>query len=322
MTTPVGVSRSGRGRRVLAAVVAAALVGVVLYLARPATVWHLLSTTDPRWLAAAAGASAGAVAMRAARLVVLLRPGELAFRRALLVAPAGQAAALFAPARLGELALPWLLGRTTGRDFSSGVGTLVAVRTLDVATLALWAGGATLVTWGLDEPLALTAAAALLAVPAAVPIMLGWGDRLAGRCIAPRGRVGRRWARRVRRLVASIAELRARPRRLAAAVAASVAMWGCLWLMSGLLLTAMGFRWPVTHVVAGASTASLGNLIPITVVGNVGTVEAAWTAAFALLGVPVDIAAATGLACHLWSLVLVGLYGASAWLALSRTRLV
>ena len=37
-----------------------------------------------------------------------------------------QAAALFAPARTGELALPWLLARETRRSFSSNVGTLLA----------------------------------------------------------------------------------------------------------------------------------------------------------------------------------------------------
>jgi uncharacterized membrane protein YbhN (UPF0104 family) len=307
---------------VLAAVAAAALIGVVLFLARPATVWSLLKTTDLSWLAAAAGASAGAVAMRAARLVALLRPGELAFGRALLVAPAAQVAALFAPARLGELALPWLLGRAVGRDFSSAVGILVAVRALDVATLALWAGGATLVTWGAGEPLALVAAAVLLMVPVAAPVVLGWGDRLAVRCLAPRGRVARRWARRVHRLTASVGDLRTRPTRTAAAVVASIAMWGCLWLMSYLLLVAMGFRWPLSDVVTGAAAASLANLVPITVVGNVGTIEAAWTAAFVLLGVPVDLAAATGLACHLWALLFVALYGAASWLVLSRARLV
>jgi uncharacterized membrane protein YbhN (UPF0104 family) len=320
---PAASTRSPhRVARLLGAFVALALVAAVLVLARPATVWSLLTSTDPGWLAAAAAAAAGAVAMRGVRLVALLAPGTLSLGTGVLVAAAAQAAALYAPARLGELALPWLLRRAAGRDLSSGVGTLVAMRALDVVTLALWAGGAALVTWGVEEPVALIAAGLLLAVPVAVPIVLAAGDQVAVRCLAPRGRVGRRWARRVRRLVVSAAEVRARPVRLAAAVVASVAMWGFLWAMSWLLLAAMGFRWPVTHVVTGASAASLGNLVPITVIGNVGTVEAAWTAAFTLLGVPLEIAAATGLACHVWALVFVAVYGAAAWLAvLTRSRL-
>lgn len=318
MKFPIG--DVGRVRRLLAAAAALALVAVVLYLARPATVWTLLRATDPVWLTAAAGAAAAAVIIRGVRLVLLLPKGELSLETGSLVAAAAQAAALFAPARLGELALPWLLRRTTGRDLSSGVGTLVAMRALDVAALALWAGAATLVTWGADEPLALIVSAVLLAVPAVLPLVLGWGDRLAGRCLAPRGRSGRRWARRMHRLVASVSSVRARPRRLVAAAIASVAMWGLLWLTAYLLLVAMGFRWPAIHVVVGSAMASLGNLVPITVVGNVGTLEAGWTATFVVLGVPIDVAAATGLATHLWSLVFVALYGVGAWLVLSRAR--
>lgn len=318
MRTAAG--ESGRAGRLLAAAVALALVVSVLYLARPSTVWTLLVTIDPTWLAAAAVASAAAVALRGVRLVVLLQRGELGFGTGTMVAAAAQAAALFAPIRLGELALPWLLRRATGRDLSSAVGTLVAVRALDVAALALWAGSATLVTWGTGEPIALAVSAVLLAVPAAVPLVLGWGDRLAVRFLASSGRTGRRWADRIHRLVVSVSELHARPGRLVTAAVASLAMWGCLWLTADLLLVGMGYRWPLSHVVVGSAMASLSGLVPITVVGNVGPLEAGWTAAFTVLGVPVDVAAATGLATHLWSLALVALYGAVGWLALTRSR--
>jgi uncharacterized membrane protein YbhN (UPF0104 family) len=73
-------------------------------------------------------------------------------------------------------------------------------------------------------------------------------------------------------------------------------------------------------VVAGSAAASLANLLPFNLIGNFGTLEAGWTAAFVGLGVPADVAAATGLACHLWAAVFVAVYGALAWLALSMKR--
>jgi uncharacterized membrane protein YbhN (UPF0104 family) len=62
----------------------------------------------------------------------------------------------------------------------------------------------------------------------------------------------------------------------------------------------------------------MSNLLPINVVGNIGTLEAGWTAAFVALGMPVDIAAATGLASHLWSLLFAAGYGAIGWLVVTR----
>lgn len=312
---------TSRRRRAVGVVVALVLAAVVLALARPAAVWRLVAGSDPLPLALGAAAAAAALAMRGLRLVALLPPGGLRPGRAVLVAAAAQAAALFAPARLGELALPWLLRRATGRDLTSGVGTLLAARALDLAALGIWGGWSVLAIWGWTEPLALLAAVALLLPPLALPVTLRVAHRSVMRCIAPRGRRGRRWARRSRRLVDGIAELQRRPLRLAAAAVASLAMWACLWALAGFLLAAMGYRWPVAEVVAGSAVASLSNVLPVNVIGNLGTLEAGWTAAFTALGVPIEVAAATGLASHLWALVFAAVFGAAAWLALPRTRL-
>jgi uncharacterized membrane protein YbhN (UPF0104 family) len=101
------------------------------------------------------------------------------------------------------------------------------------------------------------------------------------------------------------------------AAAASVAMWALLWALAWCLLVAMGYRWPAWHVVAGSAVASLANLLPVNLVGNLGTLEAGWTSAFIALGISPDVAAATGLASHLWALLFAAVYGAAAWAVLA-----
>ena len=182
-TADSGGSRSAQ--RAVGVVIAVALVFAVLYLARPATVWELLATSDPVLLALAAASAGAALVIRGARLVALLPPGDLRLNEGALVAAAAQAAALFAPARVGEFALPWLLRRVTGRDLAAGVGTLLAARALDLAGLGLWAGWAVLAIWGWTEPVALLAAAALVAPPLMLPMTLRLVHRLAVRCLAP-----------------------------------------------------------------------------------------------------------------------------------------
>ena len=151
---------------------AVVLVAGVLYLARPATVWELLASSDPILATLAAGAAGAALVMRGVRLVALLPRDVLGLGSATLVAAAAQAAALFAPARVGELALPWLLHRVTGRDLTAGVGTLLATRALDLAALGLWGGWAVLAIWGWSEPVALLVAATLLVPPLLLPMTL------------------------------------------------------------------------------------------------------------------------------------------------------
>ena len=135
--------------------IAILLLAIVARMAGPSAVWHLIRSTDGRLLAAALVTSAAFLTLRGLRLRLLLESGGLGWLTAILVAAAAQAAALFAPARLGELALPWLLTRATGRSFSANVGTLLAARVLDLATLGVWCGAAILAIRGLKEPIAL-----------------------------------------------------------------------------------------------------------------------------------------------------------------------
>jgi len=303
--------------RIAGALAAIGLLAAVLHVAGPSTVWRLVRSTDGSLLTVALAVSATFLGLRGLRLQLLLEPGILRWLPATLVAAAAQAAALFAPARIGELALPWLLSRATGRSFTTSVGTLLAARVLDIATLGVWCGAAILAIPRLHEPVALALALLLLIPPLALPVILKSADRLGLRWIAPHGVAGRRWARRVRRVRREIDVLRSRPARLLAAVAASFVMWGLQWVVAWTLLVAMGYSWLFVEVAAGASAAAVANLLPLNLIGNLGTLEAGWTAAFSALGVPLQTAAASGLAAHLWGLIFAAFYGLLGWAALS-----
>jgi uncharacterized membrane protein YbhN (UPF0104 family) len=276
-------------------------------------VWRLLRSSDPAWIGAAAAIGLAVVAVRGLRLKLLLPAATIDPLRAATVAAAAQAAALFVPARAGELALPWLLRRSCGWDPAAGIGVLLAARTLDLAALGAWAAASAVLLFGITRPVALMAAAVLLLSPLLLPLLSRGLELTALRCAAPRGVGGRRWARRMLALVRAISELRRRPGRLAAAALMSLLMWGGVWAYTWCLLVAMGFHWPAVTVVAGSATASVANLIPVNLIANLGTLEAGWTAAFTALGRSVEEAARSGLAAHLWALLLAAVYGALAW---------
>lgn len=303
--------------RIAGALAAVVLLAAVLRVAGPSVVWRLVRSTDGSLLVLALAVSALFLGLRGLRLQMLLERGTLQWLPATLIAAAAQAAALFAPMRTGELALPWLLSRATGRTFSSNVGTLLAARVLDLASLGVWCGAAILAFRGLHEPLALALALFLLVPTLALPATLKVIDRYALRWIAPRGVAGRRWTRRLRRVRREIGVLRARPMQLLAAVAASFVMWGLQWAVAWILLAAMGYSWSFAKVAAGASAAAVANLLPLNLIGNLGTLEAGWTAAFSALGVPLEVAAASGLAAHLWGLIFAAFFGVVGWAALS-----
>jgi uncharacterized protein (TIRG00374 family) len=312
---------AGRSSRLVGTLIGAAIAGllfaIVVAAAKPVEVWRLFQSTEGGLLALAAATSAAFLSARGLRLLLLVERGLLTWPRATLVAAAAQAAALFVPARTGELALPLLLARTTGRSFTTGVGTLFATRAIDLATLGVWSGAAVLAVRGFREPLAIVISLALFLPSLLLPVTVAVADRLALRCLTPRGMRGRRWARRVRRVRRELDGLLRRPLRLIAAVLISIVMWGLQWAVAWILLVAMGHRWPPTTVVAGSAAAAVANLLPFNLVGNLGTLEAGWTAAFTALGVPFQVAAATGVAAHLWGLIFAAFFGLAGWVVLT-----
>lgn len=314
------IRRPLRWHRVLGAAVALVLVGATLWLAGVARVFDLVTHVRPVEMAAAVGAALLSLALRGLRLSLLLPSGTLRPVRAVPVAAVAQAAALFVPARLGELALPWLIRRDTDRDGASGVAVLLAARTLDTAALGAWAALAIIQRHGLAAPVALAAALCLLLPLAAVPAAVAAVDRFTARRAVDWGPTGRLWADRIHTTHLTLGEVRQKPWRLAGAAVASIGFWALQWILTWFLLAAMGFRWPAWDVVAGSAVASLSNLLPLNLVANLGTLEAGWTAAFAAMGVPLDLAAATGLACHAWALVFAAVFGLLGWWPLRRSR--
>ncbi|MCK5379076.1 MAG: flippase-like domain-containing protein [Acidobacteria bacterium] len=313
--------RAPRIRQAFGAAVAVALIAGTLWLAGPAKVSALVIGVTPAVMGWALAAAAGSLIFRGLRLSLLLPPGALSPFRAVPIAAVAQAAALFVPARLGELALPWLLRRDIGRDGASGVATLLVARTLDTAALGAWAGVAILFRWGLGAPAALAAAAALLLPVMLLPVIIAGLDRWVGTRKHGWTSAGVMWADRLHRIRRGLDDARKRPVRLTAAAAACMGSWAFQWTLAWYLLAAMGFRWPVWDVVTGSAVASISNLLPFNLVANIGTLEAGWTAAFAAMGVNLDIAAATGLACHVWALIFTAVFGGIGWLVLGPANL-
>jgi uncharacterized protein (TIRG00374 family) len=300
--------------RALQAAAALALLGAVIWVAGPRRIVELIGSTDLKLVGVAAGAFGCTAVLRGLRLLLLLPRHTLRLDRATLVAVAAQAASQVVPARLGELALPLLLGRVCRLDLVSGAATLLAARALDMAALGAWTVAACAAA-SATHPAVWTAGALLLAAPLLLPWLTGGLDRIAAHWSSRAG-AARRWAERVHRLHAAVVELGASRIRLALAGASSLAMWGGVWVLTWFLLAAMGHRWPPLTVAAGSAVASITNILPVNLVANLGTLEAGWTAAFSTLGVPLETAAATGLAAHLWSLLLTVAFGACAWVLL------
>lgn len=289
------------------------LITLVFSMAGLGRIEKLLIAMRGRDLIWAALALAVSLGFRGIRLSLLLRPGELHPLRAFPLTAVAQMAAVFIPARLGELALPVLLQRATGRSKSSGIAILLAARAMDTAALGAWALVALILRRNMHAPVFLASGAFLFLPVILLPKILRWTDQLVSQREgdwSPRWQV---WAERIHRVHEGLEEALRNPVRLTGAAFACLGSWTFQWVLTWKLLEGMGHSWPAWDIITGAAAASLANLIPLSVVANLGTMDAGWTAAFVSMGIPAATAAATAFATHLWALLLAGLLGALCW---------
>jgi len=269
-----------------------------------------LRAVEPGWIVAAAAAQVAALACRGVRWRALLsRRARVPLGAALSATYMGWVVLALAPARLGELARPWLVARRHALDRSFALGAQLLERLLDVgalvALLALFlTGGPAAAEKGSPAPLLaaleraqtallvalLVAIAALVAAVAAAPwLERAFADRLAGGRWAWLGGRGRAFA-------SGLTTIRS-ARALGVAGGQTVVLWLlvcsghlCLFRAFSLDLPALAVGPLLVFVVAGAA---------VPTPAGIGSYHAAVQLALgSLLGVPVATASAYALVSH------------------------
>jgi hypothetical protein len=288
------------------ATVGLALAAWLLLLAHPLAVLHLAGAASADLVLVALAWATLLVACRGLRLALVVG-APLRFPRAVGVTAVAQLAAAVLPLRLGDLALLPLLHATGVRGAARGLSFAVLLRFLDLNALAAWTLVAVL-TAGVKPGLAVAMIAATLLAVAVV----AFSERILGalvRRFRHRGGLRRRVLRQLLQVRRELRVAGRSPARVAGILVASLAIWGCVWGMSDALVHAMGLAWPPLVVLAAVVGAAVGGSLPINAIGNVGGLEAGWTAALAAVGVRGQEALRSAFAVHLWSLAILTLLG-------------
>ncbi len=272
--------------------------------------------------------------LRAWRFAILM-PSTVRVRPApfLAVCGAHTLAAFVLPARIGEATFVVYAQRACGVPAAAGIASLVVSRLLDIAVLAAGFSIACFV---------IHASGAFPAIPWFVPLGAGLAAlalvvlwltlrsdllaRLASGAIRVLGlartSVGDRVATRIDGIAGALREAGGEGRLLRAALV-SIPIWFVIFLFCAVLARALGLPETTTLAEAtfGSSLAILTSLIPVSAFANFGTLELGWVLGFGTLGVPHDLALATGLGLHAVQLVHIVALGllSHAYLA-SRTR--
>lgn len=311
-------------RVLLPTLLAALLLGGLLYwgdvgLADLRASWERLSWTA--WVAAL-GLHVLVYNLRAVRYRLLIpgihRPGHA---DVLAISASHNLATSVLPARTGDASLVLYLRAQCGVPVEIGLAALLVSRLLDLATLALALGLACLAIGAVDEgglSWLLSFGVGLLVAGGALLVLAAFADKLtsvaggAGRVLRiDRLALGSKLLAKVAQAGDALRELGRGPRFVGVALV-TVCVWFCLFSMYSVLAFALGLPEELgfARAVFGSGMAVVTNLLPINALAGFGTHEIGWAFGFSeILGVPRDLALATGVGMHLVQLANVCLLG-------------
>jgi hypothetical protein len=266
----------------------------------------------------------GAHGLRSVRLGLLLKDDNepsVPFRRLFSVNAIGFLAINLVPLRLGEMVRPWLLAEREGVAVGRGVAAIVLERMLDFVVLLGMLLALGLLVELPAEGIVVAGVDVLEAGQRALGGLLLVGC-LGGVVVVVLGKpavalirrlpLGPRLAGFALQFRAAFTGLLQAPARAVAALALSVAIWGCTVAAVGVVMT--GFSGlPASPLTAFVTwTITLTGMVAVPTPGFFGPYELFCAAALWLWEVPADLAAAFALTLHLGQLGFTVLLGGTA----------
>ena len=290
--------------------------------------YRLLISVDPLWSLLGALSYVAAVLFRGLRYRWLIHSRDVSLPQLFRIAMLYNLSITVLPSKLGELSYPYLLNRFCRISMTEGLASLIAARVYDLFIML----GFFLVTsmgsqsvFKVSLPWILLTAVVLIVVMLLAFLHLGdlsrWfsnGLRKISERVGPRAVRPLQWAQqKLHQISADFDAIHARQAYLPVAIFSALS-WIMVFLMFYAFLKGFGVSVPFLKVVFGSTMALLVSTLPISGLGNWGTLEAGWTAGFLLIGLSKTAAIATGFGAHILVLIVNAVMGFFCWMTLKQ----
>jgi len=232
------------------------------------------------------------------------------------------------PSKLGEISYPYFLNRTSGMAMTEGLASLIASRIYDFLTLLIFFLIAFIGFQSLFHvsPVLMILLIAFLTGLAFLAFfyvgdllkLLSRGLGKASQWFGLSQHRSLQWSLgKIDDVANDFYAIKARRTYLPVTLA-SLTSWAFSYWMFYAFLRGFGISTSVMKVLFGSTIAIIGNILPISGLGNWGVLEAGWGAGFILVGLSKVEAIATGFGVHIFLFVTATLVGLPCWLTLKK----
>ena len=100
----------------------------------------------------------------------------------------------------------------------------------------------------------------------------------------------------------------------------SLVSWGTIFWTFYAFLRAFGIEISFLQMIFGSTVGVIANALPVSGLGNWGTLEAGWTAGFLTVGLSKEMAIATGFGVHIFIFIVCAMISFFYWVTLRKPK--
>lgn len=305
-------------------------IGIILILFTQISIkdlYHLLINIDPFWVFWGSASYLLAIFLRALRFRWLIHSRKILLPELFKITVFYHLALMVLPSKLGELSYPYFLNKRSGMSMTEGLASLIASRVYDffivliIFLFAIIAFQSFLqVNLSLMILFSMLLTLFILLVFFYMGNFLRWSSFLIGKIAEWTGLGNSKafyWTqKKIHEMAEDFYAIKARKTYFSVSLA-SLGSWIMIFYVFYAYLRAFGIEVSFLKVVFGSTIAVIANALPISGLGNWGTLEAGWAAGFLIVGLSKEEAITTGFGVHILIFLVCAITALICWASLN-----
>lgn len=285
--------------------------------------FYLLINLDPFWGMLGSLSYLLALYLRALRFRRLIHSTSIPLSELFKITVFYHLSLMVLPSKLGELSYPYFLNKQSGMGITEGLASLIASRVYDFLIVLLIFIFAIIGFQGFVQMNLFLAIffSVLLTIFVLVAFFYITNILMAGSFLI--GKIGE-WAglenekviqwiqRKTHQIAEDFYAIRARKTYYSVSLV-SLGSWVAIFFVFYALMRGFGIEVPFEKLVFGSTVAIIANALPISGLGNWGTLEAGWAAGFLIVGLSKEDAISSGFGVHIVIFLVCSLTALFSW---------
>jgi uncharacterized protein (TIRG00374 family) len=310
-------------RLILSILITVGIIVVLLLQISLKDLYNLLTTIDPLWAALGSIAYLLSTLFRTLRFKWLIHSKSIPFSDLFRITAFYHLSLMVLPSKLGELSYPYLLNKKSGMNVTEGLASLIISRVYDFVIILVVLLFVSIGFQGLFE---IHPSLVILLVTLLIGILVfglfymssllrGFSYGL-GRISNWTGSRNARFVLWIQKKMSDMAEdfyaIKSRHTHLPVS-STSLASWAMIFCTFYAYMRGFGVDIPFTKMIFGSTVGVVANALPISGIGNWGTLEAGWAAGFLMVGLSKEKAIATGFGVHIIVFIVAAIISFFCW---------